>query len=399
MKNFFYGWAWGSAVKQRQKIVNKFQNLDKNTQQILLKNAQDKFGDKVGSTPEEFVQKMNSGDLDASAHQLNNTFYHATDDQGFPTDYEAVSDHPTKTAYEEGKEGLEKGVDLMENVSTTVINTKFPGFSDGYDKAKDTVDKVNKIYEGDFGGLATDAAKNALNDATGDFLKDKLGLDDDAASEAADLITDHIEEKVKSTIAANTPEDQKPSVIDGFDWGYISPAFPGGISVEDIIGIISVPDLSDLPGLISILTGDGSQEKFPAEPDNYDVTVTGENDASTVPDVTVEQDEGTVLPIQEGGGDGGGQTGTYTLSATASPADPGAGQGVTVTGRVTPPTAGLSISFSIVGTDGYSKSSTVTTSASGTATFYIPGGAEGVVDTVTVILVETGQTISFSYVF
>ncbi len=86
------------------------------------------------------------------------------------------------------------------------------------------------------------------------------------------------------------------------------------------------------------------------------------------------------------------------VSGSPSPSDPGPGEGVTVTATLVPPVADCSISFSIVGTDGYSNSATNTSNASGQATFYIPGGAAGVVDNVT-ITSSNGKTYTVTYVF
>ena len=86
------------------------------------------------------------------------------------------------------------------------------------------------------------------------------------------------------------------------------------------------------------------------------------------------------------------------VTGSPSPVDPGPGVGVTVTGTLIPKVANCSISFSIVGTDGYSNSATKTTNAEGQATFYIPGGASGVFDKVT-ITASNGKTYTVSYTF
>ncbi len=86
------------------------------------------------------------------------------------------------------------------------------------------------------------------------------------------------------------------------------------------------------------------------------------------------------------------------VTATPYPADPGPGQGVTVTATVIPIVAGCSISFHIIGTDGYSKSENKTTNASGQATFYIPGGAANVFDKVT-ITTSNGKSYLVTYTF
>ncbi len=86
------------------------------------------------------------------------------------------------------------------------------------------------------------------------------------------------------------------------------------------------------------------------------------------------------------------------VSGSPSPSDPGPGEGVTVTATLIPTVADCSISFSIVGTDGYSNSATNNSDAGGQATFYIPGGAAGVVDNVT-ITSSNGKTYTVTYVF
>jgi hypothetical protein len=86
------------------------------------------------------------------------------------------------------------------------------------------------------------------------------------------------------------------------------------------------------------------------------------------------------------------------VTATPSPIDPGPGEGVTVTATIFPIIAGCQISFSIVGTDGYTKSETNETNSNGQASFYIPGGAEGVHDIVT-ITTSNGHTYTVTYTF
>ncbi len=86
------------------------------------------------------------------------------------------------------------------------------------------------------------------------------------------------------------------------------------------------------------------------------------------------------------------------VTGSPSPASPAPYQGVTVTGTIIPKVASCSISFSIIGTDGYSKSASYSTDANGQATFYIPGGAAGVFDKVT-ITSSNGKTYIVSYTF
>lgn len=86
------------------------------------------------------------------------------------------------------------------------------------------------------------------------------------------------------------------------------------------------------------------------------------------------------------------------VTAGPSPLDPGPYVGVTVTATLIPIAVGCNISFSIVGTDGYSNSANYSSNEVGQASFYIPGGDEGVVDNVTVTTAN-GKTYTVTYVF
>lgn len=86
------------------------------------------------------------------------------------------------------------------------------------------------------------------------------------------------------------------------------------------------------------------------------------------------------------------------VTATPNPPDPAPYQGVTVTATLFPPVEGCQINFSIVGTDGYSKSESYNSDANGQASFYIPGGAEDVYDVVT-ITTSNGLTFKVTYTF
>lgn len=86
-----------------------------------------------------------------------------------------------------------------------------------------------------------------------------------------------------------------------------------------------------------------------------------------------------------------------SASVSTNPSDPGPGQSVTVIARVFPTISGCSVSFSMSGTDGYSKSDNPTTDSAGTATFYIPGASAGVHDAVTINV--NGFTYSVTYTF
>jgi len=87
----------------------------------------------------------------------------------------------------------------------------------------------------------------------------------------------------------------------------------------------------------------------------------------------------------------------FSVTAVSSPSDPGPGQSVDVIATLFPAISGCSISFSIVGTDGYSKSGSPSSNSSGQASFHIPGGADGVHDVVSVGFGSSTYTVTYTF--
>lgn len=85
------------------------------------------------------------------------------------------------------------------------------------------------------------------------------------------------------------------------------------------------------------------------------------------------------------------------ITASYSPLNPAAYQGVTVTGQLIPAVANCPMNYSIVGTDGYRKSESKTSSSAGTSTFSIPGGAGGVHDVVTISSNNFTYTVTYTF--
>lgn len=73
----------------------------------------------------------------------------------------------------------------------------------------------------------------------------------------------------------------------------------------------------------------------------------------------------------------------FISSLTPNPSDPGPGEGVAVTARLSPIIEGCPVNLTVVGTDGYNDQEAIPTNKDGEATLFIPGGAENVVDVVT----------------
>ncbi len=105
------------------------------------------------------------------------------------------------------------------------------------------------------------------------------------------------------------------------------------------------------------------------------------------PETDIELEEGQQW-IEEG-----------KLLISANPPDPGPSQSVTMTVKIFPAEAGVTLDYSMVGTDGYSTSGTGTTDENGEFSFTIPGGGAEVHDTVTVNIPSKslGGTVEYTF--
>lgn len=116
--------------------------------------------------------------------------------------------------------------------------------------------------------------------------------------------------------------------------------------------------------------------------DNIDVAASQEcNDAT-------KNDKGVTLQGSDCAKD------VFAVTASASVSG-----NATVTVHTSLPTQGCSISYSLVGTDGYTQSETLTTGSAGQISFNVPGGADGVHDSVSISELASGSTTHIGYTF
>ncbi|RZB37990.1 MAG: hypothetical protein SRB2_00697 [Desulfobacteraceae bacterium Eth-SRB2] len=407
IKNFFWGWAKGSGERSSQRILQINAQMNGQTQQAMYNAAVAKFGaDKVGKNHAELVQNLQNGNLNNQAHQLHSAILYDPNALDYLLYAQDNKMDTTSIAHQEGADGVTKGVDVVIDAATTVVNSKFDGFSDAFDKGKNAVEDANKLVEDPF-GYAADKVKSELEGKASQWLQDKTGASADVADLAAEQASAQLQSFVKNQLVKDKTGDDKDKTIQDLDMGFVAPAYDEDDDKSKVHGMLVVPSTDPETGealsedelifhtIIAILNELEEDQKLPTPPGGYNVQVVGDDNVNQVPNVQVPEDGGVVIAVS----DDEPTVATYSLSASASPADPGPGVGVTATAVVQPAKSGLQVTFSIVGTDGYSNSGTLTTNSQGTVSFYIPGGAEGVVDTVIFTLVVTGQTVSFSYTF
>ena len=400
IKGFFYDWAYGSSKRARNRVLATSQGLDAGQKDELYDIAREKFGaDTVGSSYSQFEQKLQNGDLDNQAHQLHSNFSTASVDYALAvTDAKA---RPLDVSHEEGAKGVKAGADVVVDSATTIVNAKFPGFSDGFDKGKEIVEDLDKAST-DPVGLIKDKIKGSARDYLKDRISESVDLD-----ELADGIAENASDYIKTVTEKQELIDNLDDVLD-WGWGKLEGVFGEGegATTPDDVGGILVKNTDD--SKITVNLGDPSGDSDPVyvPPGEYDVITVADdsedetnNAVSKNEDVTVPEGNGTVILIDVADNAADNGTAGYILNVYASPSDPGEYQDVTVYIRVYPAGSGARVGFSVSGTDGYANSGTLTVDDEGNASFYIPGGAEGVRDTVSVSIVDSGITKTFSYVF
>jgi len=146
-------------------------------------------------------------------------------------------------------------------------------------------------------------------------------------------------------------------------------------------------------GTFTTTTGEDGRFGFAEAPLGESVTVTVETDEFGSHSKTVQMDvSNKTVDFKIG-------VPNYVVLLWSSPADPGPGQGVTVTAQLWPGFMGLYVELSVSGTDGYRNSVTTHTDVMGRAYLYVPGAKKGVLDQVTVRLIHEDIVKHLTYRF
>ncbi|MCG3138195.1 MAG: hypothetical protein HJJLKODD_02056 [Phycisphaerae bacterium] len=392
----FVNWIRGATgERRREDILQIAATLSEADRQQMYQSAQESLpGVDLGADTNEFFTRLTSGDLDSHAARLHSDFAH---DSNIPAYIEATQEQgrrPIDIASREGAKGLETGAQVLVEGSKAIICAQYPQFCDGYDKAEEVIDKLNEIGEDPLGS-AGDAIQDGLKERAQEWLQDKL-KDEFGVEIDFDELADQYEE-----FSGLVSDVEGVAELLDVDFGGLGALFPGedvggeGTSLDDI-EILILEGGEGAPVVIALPDGDNATTDIVVPTGDYEVITLGANDDVQTNTVTAPPGNSTIVVVDlENQGDSGG----LSLSLSASPADPGPSEGVTVTGRVIPATANVEITFSITGTDGYSNTQTSITDETGVATFFIPGGGEGVVDTVSATIVSTGLMQSFTYTF
>ncbi len=87
----------------------------------------------------------------------------------------------------------------------------------------------------------------------------------------------------------------------------------------------------------------------------------------------------------------------YVIKISPEPANPIAGNPVTVTVTVVYATEGTEVNYSVAGSDGYTLSGTMPTSSAGTIYFVVEGGEPGVTDTITINVGSVTEVYTYTF--
>jgi len=390
----FFTWISGSGKRSRNRILTVASNMNESERTHLYNSLRNDWKEK-SSNEADFWKKLEEGEYDNQAPQMYNDFSHDSD-----SDFSALAQDKgltiQKIVHKEGAEGVEKGSKLMIEVVKTA--TPLGKGMDMVEKADEYKQKVEDLYN--------DPAKT-IKEEVKSKLAEKLGgfIDIDGAVDA-NLISENFGNAVKFisdyAMGSDDPADWIKKGVD-LGLGKLLDSDKSG-SKADIV--VAEKENDDGSGPSVVISVDPQDDDFNEE-DVIDIMVTagewifssfdqeGNNDKVQI---NIQEGIGTIIVISTNP-ESNHNTGAYALSVWASPADPAPDQGVTIHARVNPQVPGVEISFSIVGTDGYTDEETNTTDESGMTTFYIPGGSEDVRDAVTITVVESGLTRTINYTF
>lgn len=392
----FWGWLAGTSKNSRERIITVSSNLTEAERTTLYNGLRPEWKSQTTSQA-DYWQKLQQGKFDYSASQMYNDMYHNGN-----TNFDDVAMDknltPGKIFVKEGAEGVTKGAEVMIEVTKTVA----PGLGKGIElveKGKEYTERINTLYTNPKKGIA-DEVKNAIANKLGGFIDIDGAVDAGKISSemgtAIKILTDF-------TLGSDDPSDWVKNAID-LGLGKVLDGNKGnkadiviGVKSENnkdtkvpsiVISVDPKSDDTDIDDVVDIMLPAGEW------------VITAINSLGISDKVITEiiKNIATVIPMSTEA-NGSHTIGQISLSVWLSPADPGPGQGVTVTAKVSPAKANEDIFFSIVGTDGYSNSSTKATDTEGKATFYIPGGAEGVRDEVTIRIESNGVTRILNYTF
>ncbi len=395
MKDFFIGWARGNGSRRAEDIAGIATQVPAHEREAMFQTARDRFGEQVGNNSEEFFANLVNGDLNNISAQMHKDFSdNPIDLPGYVGVGQNAGKRPLDIAAEEGARGLQAGAQVVIQGNLVIICSKFPKFCTGFDKAEKIIDKLNDIGEDPLGALG-DEVKDGIVGRGQEWLGDKTGVSVDL-----EAVSDKFE--TFTGVVKNLGQDSDD------DFGVIDTVFSGdddqdgseeGTTSDDVEVLVLSGDEDDGNPVVVVVPGDGDGEETDITvPDgDYNVTVIGDEETTEVPGVNVPPGNSTVILVDLEGEKP--TEGNFSMSMSASPADPGPSESVVVTVRILPATEGVQIDYSVSGTDGYYNSGSPMTNSDGLITFSIPGGAEGIVDTVSATITSTGSSKSFSYVF
>ena len=315
VKGFFWDWAYGNRKRSRDRILAASEGTSAETRQEMFDTAQEKFGDKVGASPDEMFNKLKNGELDKEAPQLHSNFATAVTDYGLECVDKKLT--PTQVAAEEGAEGVKRGVDVVVDSSVAVVNAKFPGFAGGFQKGQDAVAKINKLHD-----KPVETIMGEVNDQARKWLVAKIGdkLGSTAATVAGLIAKNagqYIKQKNRLEPAVTTPPAGTCRVQGVFG------SKGSSTKPSDVKGIVMTGNQENTPAVVVNL-GDPTQGNDPviAPCGAYTVAVVGDV-ATQTQDLTVSEGTDAVIFVELGIGNPLADT-LDPDAADADTSDPGA---------------------------------------------------------------------------
>lgn len=300
--NFFVNFMGGNTDRAGDRIKNIIEKGGVNVKSEVYETAKDTWPNSdLGDSPEGFMEKLENGELNDKLHFLHSTLCNDPD-----TVYSEIAidnnERPVDVVVKEGVEGIKSGTDFYVDSAKIIIGTLPNGdkFGQGFDKAKNTIDKLNAYEKDGIKGFVKKGAEIDIENDVKSYLDTKGVSNDtyDALKDMALIMGKNIMKYFKHSTKAQSENGSLTDEISEWDWGSIS--LDGDLFGDDLENLLLSWENEDggLETLLVALEKELDTIEIMVPADGEDKEITGadkEGKTTTIKDVEVKSNETTVV--------------------------------------------------------------------------------------------------------
>lgn len=305
--DFFVDFMGGNGDRAGDRIKTIIEQGGDTVQSEVYETAKDLWPDAdLGDSPEEFMGKLDDGELNDKAHFLHSTLCNDPE-----TNYSEIAvdtnERPMDVVVEEGVKGIKSGTDFYVD-STKVIIGSLPNgekFGQGFDKAKNTVDKISAYDKDGVSGYVKKGAQIDIENDLKTYLDEKGISNDlyDAIKDSTGIMAKYITDYFKHTTKSQSSDTNGGGDVSEWDWGTLSfdeTTLPDDISEIMISWENEEGDIETLLAIIEKASEETDDPTIPVPAEGGDKEITSSDEKgnpTTTTDVTVTPGETTVVSL------------------------------------------------------------------------------------------------------